>query len=110
MTGKAAGALFNQKTVENAMKGFTFPADLADKHQIVQKWVEAIRSGRLNKVKEVSLHGDFLKDIFQTALGYRSIVGAIAGSYMQNKLLPMAAVRRTGRSGYSMPRRKTRAR
>ncbi|RZM83077.1 class I SAM-dependent DNA methyltransferase [Leptolyngbya iicbica LK] len=75
MTGKAAGALFNQKTVENALKGFTFPPDLADRHQKVQEWITSLKSGRLAKVKEVSLHGPFLNDIFQTVLGYRSIIG-----------------------------------
>ena len=75
MTGKAAGALFNQKTVENALKGFTFPPDLADRHQKVQEWIASLQSGKLTKVKEVSLHGQFLNDIFQTVLGYRSIIG-----------------------------------
>lgn len=75
MTGKDLSVLFNQKTVENALKGFTFPADLADKHQKVQEWIASLRSGKLTKVKEVSLHGQFLNDIFQTVLGYRSIIG-----------------------------------
>jgi hypothetical protein len=75
MSGKAAGALFNQKTVENALKAFTFPADLADRHQKVQEWITSLKSGKLTKVKEVSLHGPFLNDIFQTVLGYRSIIG-----------------------------------
>jgi hypothetical protein len=75
MSGKAAGALFNQKTVENALKAFTFPPDLADRHQKVQAWITSLRSGKLNQVKELSLHGPFLNDIFQTVLGYRPIVG-----------------------------------
>jgi hypothetical protein len=75
MSGKAAGALFNQKTIENALKAFTFPPDLADRHQKVQEWITSLKSGKLAKVKEVSLHGPFLNDIFQTVLGYRSIIG-----------------------------------
>jgi hypothetical protein len=43
MTGKAAGDLFNQKTVENALKGFTFPPDLADRHQKVQEWITSLK-------------------------------------------------------------------
>jgi hypothetical protein len=74
MSGKAAGALFNQKTVENALKAFTFPPDLADRPQKVQEWIASLKSGKLTKVKEVSLHGPFLNDIFQTMLGYRSII------------------------------------
>lgn len=74
MTGNAAGSLFNQKTVENAIKGFTFPTDLADKHRQIEGWIDTLQSGRLTNVKEVSLHGQFLNDIFQTVLGYRSII------------------------------------
>jgi len=40
----------------------------------MKKWIEALNSGTLNQVKEVSLHGDFLKDIFQDVLGYSSII------------------------------------
>lgn len=75
MAGKASGALFNQKTVENALKGFTFPVDMSDRHQKIQEWIASLKSGKLTKVKEVSLHGQFLNDIFQTVLGYRSIIG-----------------------------------
>ncbi|MEM8638058.1 MAG: DNA methyltransferase [Cyanobacteria bacterium P01_G01_bin.54] len=74
MSGKNAGALFNQKSVENAIKGFVFPADLADKHKKVQEWIASLQSGKLTKIKEVSLHGQFLNDIFQMVLGYRSII------------------------------------
>lgn len=75
MAGKDPGALFNQKTVENALKGFTFPADTSDRHKKIQEWIASLKSGKLTKVKEVSLHGQFLNDIFQTVLGYRSIIG-----------------------------------
>ena len=75
MAGKNQGALFNQKTVENALKGFIFPADMADRHKKIQEWIASLKSGKLTKVKEVSLHGQFLNDIFQTVLGYRSIIG-----------------------------------
>lgn len=74
MTGKAAGVLFNPKTVNNALQGFTFPDDLEDKHQQIKKWIASLQSGKLTKVKEVSLHGQFLNDIFQTVLGYRTII------------------------------------
>jgi hypothetical protein len=76
MSGTAAGTLFNRKTLKNALRGFSFPADLDERHQTIQNWIEALRSGRLAKTSEVSLHGDFLNDIFKTVLGYRSIVGS----------------------------------
>lgn len=76
MSGTAAGTLFNRKTLKNALRGFSFPPDLDEQHQTIQKWIEALRSGRLAKTSEVSLHGDFLNDIFKAVLGYRSIMGS----------------------------------
>lgn len=57
------------------MKGFAFPDDLAAHHQKLLQWVQALESGTLDAVKETSLHGDFLKDVFQDVLGYRSVIG-----------------------------------
>ncbi|MGB3612607.1 MAG: hypothetical protein WBA10_02350, partial [Elainellaceae cyanobacterium] len=74
MAIQAAGSLFNQKTVENAVEGFSFPLDLARRHQVIQEWIASLHSGKLVEVKEVSLHGQFLNDIFQTVLGYGSII------------------------------------
>jgi type I restriction-modification system DNA methylase subunit len=66
--------LFQKKTLKNALVNFKFPSDLEERHKIIKKWIEALNSGTLNQVKEVSLHGDFLKDIFQDVLGYSSII------------------------------------
>ncbi|MBO1050325.1 MAG: N-6 DNA methylase [Dolichospermum sp. DEX182a] len=66
--------LFQKKTLKNALVNFKFPSDLEERHKIMKKWIEALNSGTLNQVKEVSLHGDFLKDIFQDVLGYSSII------------------------------------
>ncbi|MBD2231330.1 hypothetical protein H6G07_07045 [Phormidium tenue FACHB-1052] len=67
--------LFQDKTLTQALKGFLFPADIGDRHQKLLQWVQALESGTLDVVKETSLHGDFLKDVFQDALGYRSVIG-----------------------------------
>ncbi|WP_071191695.1 Eco57I restriction-modification methylase domain-containing protein [Trichormus sp. NMC-1] len=66
--------LFQKKALKNALGNFKFPSDLEERHKIVKKWVNALKSGTLDQVKEVSLHGDFLKDIFQDVLGYCSII------------------------------------
>jgi type I restriction-modification system DNA methylase subunit len=74
MNQQVSKALFQKKALKNALGNFKFPSDLEERHKIIKKWVEALNSGTLNQVKEVSLHGDFLKDIFQDVLGYCSII------------------------------------
>ncbi|MBD2428823.1 Eco57I restriction-modification methylase domain-containing protein [Phormidium sp. FACHB-1136] len=67
--------LFQEKTLSRALKGFTFPDDIATRHQAILQWVKALESGTLDAMKETSLHGDFLHKVFQEVLGYRSVVG-----------------------------------
>jgi len=74
MATQQANALFHTKTLNKALKAFTFPPDLAVRHQKIQQWIATLKTGTLNQVKEVSLHGDFLKDTFQEVLGYRSVI------------------------------------
>jgi tetratricopeptide (TPR) repeat protein len=50
---------------------FAFPADLDRRHDVVLGFVDALKQGRLDDTKEVSLHGEFLLGIFRDALGYR---------------------------------------
>lgn len=39
-------------------------------HEIVRKWADIEASGRLQRKKETTLHGEFLADVFGNALGY----------------------------------------
>jgi hypothetical protein len=66
--------LFQQKTLQNALNSFQFPDDLEAMHQKILPWIKTLDSGTLDEVKETSLHGDFLKDVFQSVLGYRSVI------------------------------------
>ncbi|WP_232314973.1 hypothetical protein [Picosynechococcus sp. PCC 7003] len=66
-------SLFHEKTLRQAVKSFIFPEDLEQKHGIIQKWVKTEASGTLTKIKETSLHGEFLGDIFREVLGYKGI-------------------------------------
>lgn len=53
---------------------------IPDAHlQILQRWQTAFSSGRLNKIKEISLHGEFLTDLFGHVLGYHGITSAQDG-------------------------------
>lgn len=66
--------LFHEKTLARAMEGFAWPPDLDEKRAVVDKWVQTYRRGTLDAVKETSLHGEFLGDIFGQVLGYTSVV------------------------------------
>lgn len=66
--------LFHEKTLSRAMKGFSFPADLEARHQSIRPWIATLHSGTLDIIKEVSLHGDFLKSVFGRILGYTNVI------------------------------------
>jgi hypothetical protein len=73
---QASNALFHRKTLNNALRSFAFPSDIADRHQKVMPWIQSLETGALAAAKEVDLHGDFLGNIFQEVLGYRSLVAS----------------------------------
>jgi hypothetical protein len=77
MVNRTEKALFNRKILNQAVDRFSFSADLEQRHAKILEWVQSLELGTIYKVKEVSLHGSFLRDIFQDVLGYRSL---IAGS------------------------------
>ncbi|MEB3231114.1 MAG: DNA methyltransferase [Leptolyngbyaceae bacterium] len=74
MSQAAAKPLFLPKTLKQALENFRFPDDIQQRHQVILRWIKTLKRGTLDEVKETSLHGDFLKDIFQSILGYRSVV------------------------------------
>ena len=73
--------LFHPRLLDERIKGHTFPADLPERHAILKQWVLALRAGKLASSKEVSLHGDFLADVFGRALGYRTVTTSGAGGW-----------------------------
>jgi N-6 DNA Methylase len=74
MANRMDKALFNRKILNLAVSQFAFPADLEQRHQKILAWVKLLEAGTLYTVKEVSLHGQFLRDVFQDILGYRSLI------------------------------------
>ena len=66
--------LFHQKTLNKELLTFNFPPDLKSRHQLVLQWIQTLDQGTLDQVKEVSLHGQFFQDFFQSILGYRSVI------------------------------------
>ncbi|OCR00939.1 hypothetical protein BCD67_02975 [Oscillatoriales cyanobacterium USR001] len=74
MTNRSTRDLFHRKTLNTALHAFSFPTDLETRHQKLENWIDRLNAGTLDEIKEVSLHGNFLNDIFQDVLGYRSII------------------------------------
>jgi type I restriction-modification system DNA methylase subunit len=67
--------LFHEKTLAKAINNFSFPTDLAEKQGVLDKWIVTYRRGTLDAVNEISLHGEFLIDLFAHILGYQTVVG-----------------------------------
>ncbi|MDS3860192.1 hypothetical protein RIF25_05175 [Thermosynechococcaceae cyanobacterium BACA0444] len=74
MSRQPTNTLFHDKTLTTAIRAFTFPAGLSERQGKVLQWIDTLKSGTLDQVKETSLHGSFLADIFQAILGYRSVI------------------------------------
>ena len=65
--------LFNPKTLSRHIdKADPTPTEHLS---ILTDWSDLIRSGRITKLKEVELHGDFKSKIIESVLGYKSPVG-----------------------------------
>jgi len=69
-------ALFHIKTLNKMIQTFAFPSDLEARHEKLKEWVDLVESNKIDQMKEVSLHGQYLNDIFQQVLGYRPVTQA----------------------------------
>ena len=74
MPNQATNPLFHSKTLKSAVQSFVFPIDLEERQQRLIQWIEPLEKGVLDEIKEVSLHGQFLSDVFQQILEYRSVI------------------------------------
>ncbi|AFY59272.1 Eco57I restriction-modification methylase domain-containing protein [Synechococcus sp. PCC 6312] len=74
MSRQPTNPLFHDRTLNAAIRAFTFPADLPERQGKILQWIDVLQSGTLDEIKETSLHGSFLADIFQAILGYRSVI------------------------------------
>jgi hypothetical protein len=89
-------SLFHPRVHPKEVASFDFPADLDRRHAVLLGFVDALKRGRLDDQKEVSLHGDFLSRVFGDALGYRSVTQAGADGW------ELEAERRMGAGGKSV--------
>ncbi|MBP2202124.1 hypothetical protein J3E07_001565 [Methanococcus voltae] len=69
--------LINKNVLKQKLENYDLKDidDLNNKKNIINNWVEEVESKRIEKSKEESLQGTFLKDIFETVLGYTSKIG-----------------------------------
>lgn len=64
--------LFNRKTIARHIQATEIPED----HLVsLTAWAELIRDGRINSLKEISLHGQFTSRIVEGVLGYHGPAG-----------------------------------
>ncbi len=90
------GPLFHVRVHPKQIAAFAFPDDLDRRHAIVLGFVDALKRGRLDDKKEVSLHGDFLTRVFGDALGYRTVTQSGAEGW------ELVAEQRMGAGGKSV--------
>ncbi|MBD1884582.1 hypothetical protein [Microcoleus vaginatus] len=57
MTNRSTRALFHSKTLNTALRAFSFPQDMEVRHQKLGTWIAALKTGTLDEVKKISLHG-----------------------------------------------------
>ena len=84
MPSQPVNTLFHSKTLKTAVQSFSFPADFEERHQKIIEWIEPLEKGVLDEIKEVSLHGQFLADIFEKILGYRSVIQGLGQAWEIN--------------------------
>ncbi len=71
--------LFHPRILARLMTTHRFPDDLAQRHaSFIVPWVERLRTGALDEIKETSLHGAFLGGVFGRALGYPAVTDSAA--------------------------------
>lgn len=69
-----AAPLFQRRTLDAAVASFPFPPDLLARQARLVQWLTTLKSGTLDEVKETSLHGEFLADVFRYASGHRTLI------------------------------------
>lgn len=82
--------LFNIKTINRHIGRYqSIPQD----HLVrLDEWAEMIRSGRITRIKETALHGDFKSKIVESVLGYKSEVHGAAHSVTSEKAILRGSV------------------
>lgn len=68
--GRRRQALILPKYLRGAAAQVIADPDFEKSHRIIVKWADLESSGKLFKMKETSLEGEFLSEVFGQALGY----------------------------------------
>ena len=69
--------LINKNVLKERLSNFDLNEipDLEEKRKIIDSWITEIEDKGIEKIKEESLKGKFLEDIFSKVLGYKSVIG-----------------------------------
>ena len=69
--------IINKNVLKERLSNFDLNKipDLEEKRKIVDSWITEIEDKGIEKIKEESLKGKFLEDIFSKVLGYKSVIG-----------------------------------
>jgi hypothetical protein len=65
-----AKPLFHPAAVRDALKAFALPDAAVAARPKVQEWAKQLGSKKLDNKKETELLPDFIRDVFENALGY----------------------------------------
>lgn len=79
--------LIPRASLKRAMDRFDFPTDMDAMRKSIEKWVEALKAGRLKQ--ETAVEGSFLVKVFEDILGYK---GPVEGSSNGYTLYPKKTV------------------
>lgn len=71
------GPLFHSRILQQYMERAPRPITLEPQKAVMAKWIATLESGALHKATELSLHADFLKDIFEGLLGYSGMIAGL---------------------------------
>jgi len=95
--------IFNQKTLNRVLSRIRDPSvpNLKEKQEIISKWVQSLRSGKLGNIKETSIDQKFLDDFFVSVLGYQGVIGdSEAWNMIPQQKMKVTTNRADGALGY----------
>ena len=69
-----AKPLFRADVLRPKLDAFKLPADFDKRRAPLTRWRDLIESTKIDKFKETEILPDFLSELFQGILGFRSLV------------------------------------
>lgn len=83
-------SLFNSKTIDRYIGDGVISPD--EQREVIEKWSELIRSGRIKDYKETAFHGEFKSQIIERLLGYHGPAQSHAHTVSQEQSILKGSV------------------